>query len=536
MTERWTSWHRPTTSTSAMADWNDGYMVDTVYTRQMFPDICPAWISMAAVLHGQPPLRSTGDSPLCWLDLGTGFGMSAAMVAATNQAEVWGVDFNPAHVEGARALVEKTELDNCHFIEASFEDLADDISIGPAEVDVIVVNGVYSWISEDNQQRIGEIVRRRLRPGGFAYVMYEVPLGWASMTPLTEALRLHAANNHRHRVDAFSDAAEAVAELAELGARSFPLPPSEADRIDSWKAANGFYAAHEYLGSNFRPLMVDEVARTMAQARCSLIGALSPANAYRYKWLPDGLRTIITDTDDPILRELLQDVIGERGIRGDLYRRGVAVSTPTETARWNDELRIMGLGKELSDEPVSLPIGGVTLDPEFHQPLIEALGEGPLDITRVLAIHPQWTRVDASTALALLVSGGYAAPAVHDEPSSVIVERCARFNDLIFAENRDGHGHEHLVASRIGTGVHVDSVALDALDVVRRAHETNEGGLSEGQIVERVIHDLEQLGLGVRDKSVVIDDPAEARSVVAERIRDILRRADRVLPELGLDL
>lgn len=511
-------------------------MADTVYTRQMFPDICPAWLSISAVLHGQPPLRRSPDSPLRWLDLGTGFGMSAAMVAAANEVDVWGVDFNPAHIEGAQSLVDRAQLDNCRFIEASFAELADDVSIGPAEVDVIVVNGVYSWISEDNQQRIGDIIRQRLRPGGLAYVMYEVPFGWASMTPVTEALRLHAAGSRRHRVDAFSDAAEIVAELSELGARSFPLPASEAGRIDSWKTANGFYAAHEYLGSNFRPLMVDEVARTMAQARCSLIGALSPVNAYRYNWLPDHLRAMITDTDDPILRELLQDAFGERGVRGDLYRRGVAVSTPTEIERWHDEIRIIGLGKELSDEPVPLPLGGVVLDPEFHQPLIEALVDGPLDIARILAVHPRWTRMDASVALALLVAGGYAAPAVLGEPSPTVVERSARFNALIFAENRDGHAHEHLVAPWIGSAVHLDSVALVALDVVFNFQSPHEGDLCEEQIVDCVILELDRLGLGVREKSVILKDPAEVRDVVTERTRDVLLKAEQVLPKIGLDL
>ena len=88
------------TSSSA---WNDGYVVDVAYTEPIIGYLCPAHISMSAVLHGQPPLPP--DRPLTWLDLGSGSGVSACMVAAANpDVEVWGCDFNPAHVERARAL------------------------------------------------------------------------------------------------------------------------------------------------------------------------------------------------------------------------------------------------------------------------------------------------------------------------------------------------------------------------------------------------------------------------------------------------
>lgn len=176
------------------------------------------------------------------------------MVAAANDdIEVWGVDFNPAHIDVAQSLAERAGLDNCYFVEASFEQFGADSTLGPGEVDVIVVNGVYSWISGANQNRIGEIVRQRLRPGGLAYVMYEVSLGWASLTPVTEALRLHASTGRRRPEVAFSAAAESLRNLADLGARYFPLPPAEAERMESWASADGYYAAHEYLGSNFGP-------------------------------------------------------------------------------------------------------------------------------------------------------------------------------------------------------------------------------------------------------------------------------------------
>lgn len=542
MTKRWTSLHRATTSGSLAASWNDGYMVDAVYTPQMVADLAPAVLSMISVLHGQPPLRRHGDRPLRWLDLGSGFGTSAAMVAATNDdVEVWGFDYNPAHIDAAQSLADRAGLADCHFMEASFAALAEDPTLGPNEVDVVVVNGVYSWISKENQRRVAEVIRQRLRPGGLAYVMYEVPLGWASLAPITEALRLHASASRRHPVAAFADAAAAVVELAERGARAFPLPPSEAKRMESWTSANGFYAAHEYLGSNFGPLMLDEVARTMAQARCSLIGTTNPLSAFQFNWMPEELQAMFTEVNDPILRELLHDVFGERALRTDLYRRGLAAPTPGEVERWSLELEIIGLGRELEDKPVSLLVGGVNLDPAFHQPLLEALREGPLDVEAIVNIHPAWTWRDATMAMALLIGGGYAGPSVPGDPTPTVVERSRRLNEVIFAENRDGMGHSYLVAPKLGASLDVDSVELMALDAIRSLRGSEGASKNEGRrtadldvVVDAVVAELDRLGQHVREEGKLLTDPAEARPVVARRAQRAQHLSADLLPRLGI--
>ncbi len=189
------------------AAWDDGYVVDVSYIEPITTDLCPAWFSMACVLNGQPPLDQS--RPLVWAELGSGSGLSACMVAAANaNAEVWGCDFNPAHVERSRNLARKAELTNCTFDEATFEEAARDERLGPSEVDVVVVHGVYSWISAANQRHIVEFIRRRLRPGGLAYVSYEVPTGWASMVPLAEAMRLYTEVDGRRSDLAFPDAVE----------------------------------------------------------------------------------------------------------------------------------------------------------------------------------------------------------------------------------------------------------------------------------------------------------------------------------------
>lgn len=536
MTTRWTSTHRPTTDGSFASGWNDGYMVDTVYMPQMVSELSPTWLSMVSVLNGQPPLRRVPGRPLRWLDLGCGLGTSTAMVAAANDdVEVWGVDFNPAHVDVARHFAANAGLDKCRFIEASFADIASDTGLGPDEVDVVVVNGVYSWISAANQRQIAEVIRRRLRPGGFAFVMYEVPLGWASLSPVTEALRLHASTGRRRPEQAFAAAAEALRDLAEQGARYFPLPSTEAKRMESWAGADGFYAAHEYLGSNFGPLMFDQVARTMADARCSFIGTTPALSAFQFNWMPDELREMFQSVDDVVLREMLHDVFGERALRSDLYRRGLVPVTGGEYAEWTKTLEIAGLGRDLEDKPIELLVGGVTLDPAFHQPLLDALASGPLDVEAILAIHDEWTRRDAVIAMALLVGGGYAAPSVPGKPSAEVRERCRRVNEVLFAEFGHGIGHSYLVAPKLGTSMGLDSVELRALS---RLKDRGSGQVQPTveHVTDSVMGDLAEMGHQVREDNKLVTDPDEARTVVHKRVERAFRLHTTVLPSLGVEV
>ena len=58
-------------------------------------------------------------------------------------------------------------------------------------------------------------------------------------------------------------------------------------------ASDAFYAAHEYLGENFGPLMFEQVARDMQHARCSFIGSIESTDAMAAYWAPPDLVPVI---------------------------------------------------------------------------------------------------------------------------------------------------------------------------------------------------------------------------------------------------
>lgn len=516
MTRRWTDPAAPGRRRSAGATWGDGYVVDTAYFEPVAVQVSPAWLSMVAVLHGQPPLDLT--RPLTWLDLGAASGISAAMVAAANpNIDVWGFDHNPGHVERGRSLATRASLTNCHFEEASFADLATDLTIGPAEADVIVVSGVYSWISAANQAHVREVIRRRLRPGGLAYVMYESAWGWSSMVPLAEALRLLVDADGRQPDVAFHDAAAVLQRLADGGGASFPLGSQEQVQMDRWPTVNGLYAAHEYLGTNFGPLLFDDVATDMADARCTYVGQVDTVDHLPAYWAPPPLADAVHSAPDVVTRELYRDLIGQRALRQDLYRRGLAMSTVQQQEAALAALSVVGVGRPFEERPLEVLGGGVALDPAYYEPLVGALADGPLDTATIAAIHTDWSFGDAASALAMLVAGGYAAPVASLDPTPDAIAASGRLSAVLIAEDRQGADHSTACSPVLGSAVEVDLVGMLALGDLADGAEAEAAALAG-----RAVDELARQDRLVREHDELITDVERATTVAAGRVERVL--------------
>lgn len=507
----------------------DGYPIGVSYVDEVVPELSPAWLSAVAVLHGQPPLPT--DRPLRWLDLGMGRGVAACAAGAADPTlEIWGYDANPAHIERARDLAARAGLANCRFAEASFEQLAAEPEIGPADVDVVVLNGVYSWVSPANQGHIRRIIHQRLRPGGLVYVMYESPTGWSALEPWIEVLQLHVAADDRPDEVAFADAAAAVRSLLDHESTS-ALPRREAKLAAGWATASGAYAAHEYLGEHFQPVMLSQVAGPMAEASCAFLGGTDIVDHLSVYWAPPEIVELVTDTSDPVIREEIRDLITQRALRRDLFRRGLAAPLAAAREAWVRELRFVGPGGPYEDRTVDVPAGQIRLDRGFHQPITEALASADdgIDVGRVEELHPEWGWGDASSALALQVAAGFAVPTRAPAPPDDAVAACRRLNELLVEENLLGADHDYLASPVTGSVVRCDPIEVNTIGALWRGHARDVGALADHSLAL-----LARDGKLVREAGVLIADAAAARTIVERRVAVALDKVDGAFRRLGI--
>ncbi len=207
-----------------MAQWDNGYVTDVVYTTNFYREITPVWLSLTGLLLGHRAADLTG--PFTYADLGCGNGFTTLTVAATcPQAEVWGFDFNPAHIEFATGLAARAGLTNVHFAETSFADLAVLPDAALPDFDFMVSHGVLSWISPANRRHLMSVIDRRLKPGGLVYLSYNVTTGWASMVPVRALMRMLTAASPERTDLAVPAMLDFMDRLKRLGRGILPGQP-----------------------------------------------------------------------------------------------------------------------------------------------------------------------------------------------------------------------------------------------------------------------------------------------------------------------
>jgi len=500
-----------------MARWNEGYVADVAYTSQFYREMTPAWLATAAVLLGHRPPDLA--RPFRWAELGCGNGFTAAVVAAAcPQAEVWAFDFNPAHIETARLLVSRAGLGNVTYREASFAELAEAPEGALPEFDFIVAHGVYSWIAPEHRRQVVSFVRQRLRPGGLFYNSYNDAVGWASMVPLRELMRLVTSGSRARSDLGMTQVAALIDRLTEGQARFFAANPAIESRLKMLRTHDARYLAHEYLNEHWHPQMAADVMAEMAEAKCGFIGSATLTDNIDATSIPPGMRPLMNETQDVALRETLRDFAGSQSFRRDIYRRGVTGLATGEHLDMLDALTLAAIAKPTLDEAgieFTCQLGTVSGERKLYGGLIDALAGGPLTLREARAM-PGWNGkplTELLQAFALLISGGFAHPVMPGGATGEGIAACRALNRAIARMNADGTSVANLVSPVIGSAI--PASLTDTLIV---------GELLEGrearpeQLADRLVAILARTGRQMQKDGAAVTDPGEVHRLTAERV------------------
>jgi len=515
-----------------MAQWDNGYVTDVVYTTNFYREITPVWLSLTGLLLGHRAADLTG--PFTYADLGCGNGFTTLTVAATcPQAQVWGFDFNPAHIEFATSLAERAGLTNVRFAETSFADLAVLPDAALPDFDFMVSHGVLSWVSPANRRHLMSVIGRRLKPGGLVYLSYNVTTGWASLVPVRALMRMLTAASPERTDLAVPAMLDFMDRLKDSGAAFFQANPSIDARLQDIRKQDARYIAHEYLNQDWYPLMFTDIAGEMAEAKCRYIGSATLAENIDTVGVPPGLVPILAEIRDPLMRETLRDIGCAQAFRRDVYRKGIAPMPLPEQQAMLESLTLVGLGQQVPEGGPTFPtpIGNVTGRPEIYQPLLDMLETGPISVREVRALPAFAERplVELMQAFTLLVSGGYAHPMMPDGGSAAGREASARFNQAIARANADASDLPRLVAPAIGSAIGVDVLETLLVGALLNGRPAEVDTLADELAVV-----LGRSGRSVQHQGKPVTDPVEARQMLTEAIRGIMERRVPILRSLGM--
>lgn len=514
-----------------MGGWDDGYVSDVVYTSNFHRETTPTWLAAAALLLGHRPPDLA--RPFCYADLGCGHGLTAIIVAATcPHAEVWGFDFNPAHIESAEGLATRAGLTNIRFRETSLAALSELPESALPAFDFIVSHGVMSWVSPANQQHLVDVIGQRLRPGGLAYLSYNVATGWGAMPPVRSLMRLLMLSA-RHRSDrSASGVLDYLETMKQAGARFFDANPTLEQHLTEIRAQDPRYIAHEFLNQDWHPMMFADVANRMTAAKCSYIGSATVAEHVDMVSVPESMLGLIAETPDELVRETVRDFAAAQAFRRDIYRRGVLPMPAGEHRRLIDTLPLEWLGRPI-DSPINLPtpMGSLVGLPELYGPLVQTLRAhastiGDIREQAALSGRPLPKLLQA---VALLIAGGYVHPALPSAVQTAARGSTNRLNAVIAAVNADGGNINQLASPVVGS-----ALQADLLETLLAGENSIGSSVEIDGMIERLLATLGRAGRSVQLDGKTATDDAQARQMLRRSVDAMVKDRLPVLARLGV--
>ena len=507
-----------------MAGWDDGYVTDVAYTTKFNREMTPAWLAAACILVGQRPPDLM--QPFRLADLGCGNGLTDLVIAAAHpEAEIWGFDFNPAHIEWARNLAAAAGLSNVHFIEASFAELATGAAAALPSFDFMVSHGVLSWITQENRRFLIDLLRRHLRPGGLVYMSYNVSIGWPGMGPVRLLMQMLAETNPRRSDLAAPGILDFIDKMHAAKARFFAVYPGFTDRLADMRRQDPRYIAHEFLNRNWTPLMFAESASDMEDAKCQYIGSATLTENFDAISVPPDMHPIVSAAASVVLRETLRDFATAQDFRRDLYRRGAAPLSPVEHRAVLDALSISALVPEIPDPLIDMQ--STTTAPEFYRPLAEMLSQGTVPLGRVRdeAHDSQWPVQQLMECVAVLMADNLVHPILPSGSTPQAKAAVQRLNQAIARANALGAELPWIAAPLTGSAMQADILETIMLGAVLSGCPTQLEALTE-----RAMLSLSSSGRTLEHAG----EPKEARAIVARLAQNFCAERVPVFERLGI--
>lgn len=434
--------------------WSYGYFTDLNYTHGYYPEMNPAMLRLACLCNAVEP--QLPDAP-SYLELGFGQGVTINMLAAASSGSYWGADFNPAQTVEARKLADASHAD-IRLLDDSFEEFASRKDL--PDFDVIALHGIWSWVSEKNRKVVTDIIRRKLRPGGIAYISYNCLPGWAPVIPIRQLLSLYqdyGGGKMSRPIEMIEGAVQFAEEIAKAGSFYFRDNPFARHHLDQLTKQRRNYLAHEYMNADWHLDHFSDMVRSLDDAKLTYVGSarlLDGLDAFQLN--EDGIK-FVSQIGHPIMRETVRDYLVNRRFRTDIFVKGPQM-LPSREHRdaWH------ALNFVLTTPSIDIPKkilcgrGEVELPPDKYDLILEVLSDDDYRPKRVkeLLKHDKLRKLkpqDVVDYLTILTGAGFAAPA--QIPSEKVKEQCRALNRHILQRALVSMDLHHMVSLVTGGGI-----------------------------------------------------------------------------------
>jgi len=352
------------------------------YESHPFPQSHPERLATIGRLFGMFPKPVTECRVL---ELGCGNGGNLIPMAySLPESEFIGVDLSKRHVESGWEGIRDLGLQNLRIKHASITEV--DESWGT--FDYIICHGVFSWVSNDVQEKILSVSSQNLSPHGIAYISYNTYPGW-HMRGMIRHMMLYHALQFKDTPNRIKQARALLDFLEQSVPDDKPIGSLLKEEIKVIRESKDWYLFHEHMEEFNSPLYFHQFVERAEKHGMQYLGEAEFATM-----MTSGFSHEVADTINKISRDIIRVEQYMDFIRNRLFRRTLLCHKEQHLERnlKNLEMQdfLIASAATPSTEPVNLSAGvkqsfripsGANIETEF-----------PITKAAFLVLREQWPK------------------------------------------------------------------------------------------------------------------------------------------------
>ena len=438
----------------------EGYSNEIDYTFGYYPLLSPIRLRLACLNQS---ITFPSHRPLRYLELGHGNGVSLNIHAAACPGEYWGTDINPSHVDFSKKLAQAAgsgvrALDTSLFDLLNYPDLPN--------FDLIVIHGVWSYISEANRNAIIDLLQQKLVEGGVFHLSYNAMPGSSGIVPLQHLLRLYSeiGGNPGTPLDRIQAGIAFASQLRDAGSKFFVSIPKASERLERIKSQDPVYLVHEYLHEFWHVPSFAQTAASLSKAGLRFASSANLMDHYEDLDIKDEGLALLASLDDPLLRETARDFLRDRQFRQDIFVKGKEPDPLFDREDIIEDLSVI-----LAFPEVEIPVkiktqnGPISLSEAPFGCAVTALAADGNRAKKVRELvercrRDQVAAADVARAIMILISVGIVHPVQDDLAIQKAVASCRRLNAEILRQSCSGTPLPALASPVTGCGIRMSQI------------------------------------------------------------------------------
>lgn len=443
-----------------MSTWSDGYHADLEYTFGYYSELNPMRLRLAFLNAG---LSFPSIDTAC--ELGFGQGLSINIHASASGVQWYGTDFNPTQAGFAQELARFSD-NNAQLFEQSFAEFCSRPDL--PDFDFIALHGIWSWISDENRTVIIDFLRRKLKPGGIAYISYNTLPGWASMVAMRHLLKEHVkimGVSGQGIESSLNSALDFSEELLATNPHFLQAFPDVAERIKSMRMLSTNYLVGEYLNSHWIPMHFSEALTHFTEAKLKFACSAYYPDYFNEINITPAQQIMLDEIPDPMFRETVRDFCINRQFRRDYWSKGLRKLTSLEQIEGFRRQRVI-LTKPRSDIALKLSVGVLgefELQESIYNPILDLLADHQIKSISQIEQETLLRGINFSQtvqAIMILISMGVLDAAQDDTVISSSKKQTDRLNHYLCKKVCNGETLNYLASPVTGGAIGISIVSM----------------------------------------------------------------------------